>query len=253
MDENIKLFLAQNDDKLDFWKALELYKNHPKAKKNIVKSATTNYKRRAIAQRIIYELEKITGYKKYTNRVAVFNTQKETIPTITTYQPFAFETDYENLPKKIQNLVIKKGQLYNELDKLKKDLAKTGKANDPATIEYRKMLIAKMQVANKEIINIHNALKSFDNSDQTITNTKTDKNENPIEYDFTEENYYKLKDELTLLRSAVARQIKRAEETKNQTIKIKNLKKAEEGKIRINEIETYLKAINAKNANKKEK
>jgi len=258
INEKIKAYLAQ--DEMEFFQGLELYENHPDAKKNLTINFRQNYNKGIMHNRLINELERITS-ADYTNRNAIFrhgpaNIPFETIKKTKEQAPadFDYKIKFEDLPEELKEKVILKGQLYSELEKSKKELAALGDSNDEETVGKRQDIYKSMREMSDHIIAIHHILKSFENGSsddnpetKELTETHSEGNKETYEnsfphleteFNYLEMGYYKRKDLLIKLRSSVPKQEQRANSSKPD-IKKKNLEKAALGREMIAVLEKY--------------
>jgi len=166
LDQQIKEYLKQ--DKPDYFVGLELYAKHTKARKNVIKTCELRSKHGSQQQKIIYELERCIGAKKYSGRKAVvkempqvpFNIIKET--TKEAPEDYNYSVKYEDLPEDLKKLVIEKGEAYNKLNMLKKEVAATKTKNDEKSVAFRQQKYAEMQKLSERIKEIHGYLTEFE-------------------------------------------------------------------------------------------
>jgi len=251
-NEKIKLFLAKPNKELDYWEGLELYKAHPDAKPKNINNFEKSSQMRIMAQKLIYELERLVG-ANYSNRFAVFNNPKQALYNLDAKQPqlenYSYKIAYDDLPESFQALVVEKGKLYTSLEVLKKELVRIGTKNDAESQANRKSKIKQMHEASDRIKEIHAILVRFESpqmeeaEDEESEEASEETSEQKTEFEFTPENKYALKAELSQLRSNVIRQEKRAQDVKNEQKRIENEAKAKAGRERIAAIEEYLKSL----------
>lgn len=172
LHENIQVYLKQKTP--DYWQGVKLYEKHPKARKNIIFNLNDEgkYRKDFMHKKLIAELEEIAGQKQ-TGRKAQLNASKASIEepaTIITQTDqeapvnYEYEVAYENLPENLQQKVIQKGQYYDKLDALKKQMAELGPANNQKVIKQRKTLMTEMRNLSNSIKAIHHELKQYEKS-----------------------------------------------------------------------------------------
>lgn len=166
INNEIKEYLKQ--DNPDYFTGLNLYASHPDARKNIVRTCELRAKHGTQQRKLIYELERCIGAKKYSGKRAIIkempnvpfniikNTEKEAP------QNFEYSVKYEDLPEELQKLVVEKGEAYNKLDKLKKEIAATGTKNDDKSVKFRQEKNVEMQKLSERIKEIHEYLMNFE-------------------------------------------------------------------------------------------
>lgn len=255
LNEKIVDFLAQ--EKPDFFEGLRLYANHPLSKHNLIRNFEQRYNAGIMHEKLIYELEKCIGVEKFSGKRAYLITSMGNVPVkiikdaeIAAPKSFTYKVKFADLPEKLKKLAIEKGQIYVELDKMKKELALIGKANDDESINQRVSIRNKMQDNADKIKSIHAVLLKYDNSKEidlslleidTEINDKENENkeiehenngddpEIDNEYKLSEMNWYAKKDLLRRLQSNVAKQKERAESSKKEATRIENKREAEKG------------------------
>ena len=220
-------------------------------------------------EKLIYELEKLVKVEKLTFRSAVpqkppvklpvnlaINTQSEAPKN------YEYKIPYEKLPEELKKLVVEKGQMYNTMDKSKKELAEIGEVNDDKSVARRKVILEVMHQCSDRVKKIHAILMNFEetlefnqdeieilkeksvggNQGNKVGHDRMDLSEEEVldkEFEFKKMSYWQRKDLLKKLRSSVPRQEKRAEESKKEEVVKKNKEKASLGRKMIAVLEKY--------------
>ncbi len=275
LEDKIKSYLEQTAP--EYFEGVELYEKHTSAKRNVVINFHQRWRVGTMHEKLIYELEKMIGAKKITGRAAILKVKPVNVPFELFQETkeiapdnFKYATKFNDLPEELQKLVVEKGQLYNSLDILKKDLALVGEVNDEKSLAKRKHLMKQMKITSDRIKQIHWLVKTFDNSGEidadqyasltkeavpTLEVVKTDEEnqgnedevvEEPITEEMLEEefkykvlNYWQRKDMLTRLRSSVPRQEDRAKAKGKPELAEKNALKAKLGRKMMEVLEKY--------------
>jgi hypothetical protein len=251
INDKIKTYLAQ--DEPEFFEGLELYQNHPDARKNLIVNFRQNSNHGRIHNKLINELERIVN-AVYTNRNAKYIHSQANVPYKLVEKTkelapenFEYKIAFNDLPKELQEKAIFKGQLYSELEKEKREMANLGDANDEETIAKRQKHLMKMRDMQEGILSIHAILLHYDKTQNYDPSVAIEKEEIPVvndsdelenEFHYKEMGYYKRKDLLIKLRSSVPKQEQRANSSKPE-IKKKNLEKAALGREMIAVLEKY--------------
>jgi len=257
IEDKIKAFLEQ--ESMEYYQGVELYSQHPDAKKNLLINFNQRYNKGSMHEKLVYELEKMVGAAVYSNRATVLGVSQANIPykliketKAEAPENYEYKVKYENLPQELKEKVIEKGQLYTYLGELKKLLAEIGQANDEQSIEARKGIMDKMHVTVDRIKEIHGELMQFEEIgplkgfEAMITEPEVEpvetgsKSINEIpdlidielenEFSYLQMSYYQLKDLLIKLRSAVPKQEQRAKESKKPEVIKSNEQKAQLGR-----------------------
>jgi len=166
LNKQIEDYLKQ--DKPNYFTGLKLYAQHPKARKNVIRTCELRSKHGSQQQKIIYELERCIGAEEYSGRKAIvkempqvpFNIMKETVKEAP--EDYEYSVKYEDLPEDLQKLVIEKGEDYNEMAVLKKEITASGTKNDEKSVMLRQKKGAEMQVLSNRIKEIHDYLMEFE-------------------------------------------------------------------------------------------
>jgi len=254
IEKQIAEFL--NGKTLDYWTAVELYEQHPNARNNIKVNLQQRYRLGAMHEKIVHELETLIGAKP-TFRSTVLGERPTVVPfkivaEVKEIAPenYEYAVAFNDLPKELQYLVAEKGEHYKHLDIAKKALANLGEVNDIKTVAKRKALLKEMHDYAFRIKAIHAYLLAFDPEKGIDADGLTKLYAPPIEEDLDEEeieevigeiteeflekkfqfgamDYYQRKDMLVRLRSTVIKQRERAETSKKEETKQKNIKAAE--------------------------
>jgi hypothetical protein len=270
LENKIRAFLAQ--DSPEYFEGVQLYANHPEAKKTLVLNFNQRFNKGSMHEKLVYELEKLVGAAVYSNRRTVLNHNPANIPyqlvsktKVDAPENYEYKVKFEKLPDQLKKLVIEKGQLYIYLEKLKHEMSKIGTQNDETSIDGRQLIYEKMQTVSQKIKEIHAYLLEFEEKGLVITEPVIDEsvedelvnerrllsgaevtrslliNEMPELIDIELENefaylqmsYYQLKDLLIKLRSAVPKQEQRGKESKKPDVKKTNEEKARLGRLMI--------------------
>jgi len=247
-------------EKLDYWTAVELYEQHPNARNNIKVNLQQRYRLGAMHEKIVHELETLIGAKP-TFRSTVLGERPTVVPfkivaEVKEIAPenYEYAVAFNDLPKELQYLVAEKGEHYKHLDIAKKALANLGEVNDIKTVAKRKALLKEMHDYAFRIKAIHAYLLAFDpekgidadgltklyaqpadeQQEEDFEDDQTDELECEITQELLEKkfqfgamDYYQRKDMLVRLRSTVIKQRERAETSKKEETKQKNIKAAE--------------------------
>jgi hypothetical protein len=260
IEDKIKAFLAQESP--EYFAGVELYEQHPEAKKNLIINFRQRYNKGSMHEKLVYELEKMIGAQVYSNRSTVLGGSPANIPykliketKAEAPENYEYKVKYENLPEELKKKVIEKGQLYTYLEKLKLLLAEVGQANDEKSIESRKVIMDRMHDTVDRIKEIHTELMQFEEVGtfqgfESIISSKgveipIPKLDKPLpiseipdlidielenEFSYLQMSYYQLKDLLIKLRSAVPKQEQRAKESKKPDVIKSNEQKAQLGR-----------------------
>jgi len=256
LNKKISDYLAQETP--EYFEGVTLYNQHPGAKNNLMNTFKVNFNKAVAQEKIINELEKLTGVAKYTNRRAVLNQSIADIPhqLFTRKQNHApanydYKVKFKNLPRDLQVKVIEKGQLYTKLEMQKKDLADIGTSNDEQSINKRGALVEEMQETSNRIKEIHREVLQYEEKGVIVLENEADTSTGSVagaepttidqfpdlidvelenEFAYMQMSYYQLKDLLVKLRSSVAKQEQRASESTKPEVKQKNTEKAALGR-----------------------
>lgn len=265
IDEKIEAYL--NQDNPGYWEGVELYSDHPSARRNIVINLNQAWNKQFMHEKLISELETVVGIEKHSGKLAVLEHRPGNIPVKIIDKAkeaappdYEYKVKFEKLPDELKTLVVEKGQLYTALTIKKKDLAEIGEVNDDQSIAKRKVILKDMHKMVDRIKGIHQILIGFDKdrnfdkdyfqgfmrqvvggSTMEIGQEKELSDEQLLdaEFGFVKMDYYQRKDLLVRLRSAVIKQEQRAQETNKPNIVEKNKQKAELGRKMIALLEQY--------------
>jgi hypothetical protein len=261
-EKNDKIRAYLNQESPEYWEGVELYTNHPDARKNIVISLNQQSNKGFMHEKLIYELENIAGIAVHSNRSSVMTHRAAVIPykivdevKLAAPVNYEYKTKLEKLPQELKSLVIEKGQLYGVLEESKKELAKIGQENDEKSIDLRNGILRIMQDVVIKIKNIHLILIRYDETSEIVLedlSTFYEKSDEVIdlsnaseedildnEFKFKKMDHYQKKDLLVRLRSSVVKQEQRAAESKKPDVVKKNSEKAELGRKMIAWLEKY--------------
>ncbi|MEA1971979.1 MAG: hypothetical protein U9N34_01580 [Candidatus Cloacimonadota bacterium] len=176
-NKNEIIFDFLKKEELPFHEALEIYSSHPKSKRNIVLASEQRYRHGSTHKKIVYELEKIAGVKKFSGRSTVLKESPKNAPfriikdtEKVASKSFEYKIKFDDLPEDKQQLVIEKSDLYNKMDIYKKKLNVSGKKNDDDSIMKRQKLRAEMQQMSNRIKLIHKILRAFDKGEEIVDN-----------------------------------------------------------------------------------
>jgi len=267
LDKKIQDFLLQENP--EYWEGVELYTAHPKSRQNIVVNLNQKWDKGFMHEKLITELENCIGIVAHSNKKALLKHRAAVIPykmidDAKAVAPVNYEyrIKLDKLPAELKALVIEKGQLYNALEKGKKELANVGQANDDQSVAKRMVILKTMKTQIDKIKSIHSLLVNYDNTrtfsagELEILNAKAaggtteveqfeddlnDDQKLEIEFKYLNMNYYQRKDLLVKLRSSVPKQEQRAAETNKEDVKKKNTEKAMLGRKMIALLENYFK------------
>ena len=267
LEESIRAYLAQ--DEMEYFEGCQLYASHPSARRGVVINLEQRHEKPTMHEKLIYELEKLVKVEKLTFRSAVpqkppvklpvnlaINTQSEAPKN------YEYKIPYEKLPEELKKLVVEKGQMYNTMDKSKKELAEIGEVNDDKSVARRKVILEVMHQCSDRVKKIHAILMNFEetlefnqdeieilkeksvggNQGNKVGHDRMDLSEEEVldkEFEFKKMSYWQRKDLLKKLRSSVPRQEKRAEESKKEEVVKKNKEKASLGRKMIAVLEKY--------------
>ena len=267
LEESIRAYLAQ--DEMEYFEGCQLYASHPSARRGVVINLEQRHEKPTMHEKLIYELEKLVKVEKLTFRSAVpqkppvklpvnlaINTQSEAPKN------YEYKIPYEKLPEELKKLVVEKGQMYNTMDKSKKELAEIGEVNDDKSVARRKVILEVMHQCSDRVKKIHAILMNFEetlefnqdeieilkeksvggNQGNKVGHDRMDLSEEEVldkEFEFKKVSYWQRKDLLKKLRSSVPRQEKRAEESKKEEVVKKNKEKASLGRKMIAVLEKY--------------
>ena len=267
LEESIRAYLAQ--DEMEYFEGCQLYASHPSARRGVVINLEQRHEKPTMHEKLIYELEKLVKVEKLTFRSAVpqkppvklpvnlaINTQSEAPKN------YEYKIPYEKLPEELKKLVVEKGQMYNTMDKSKKELAEIGEVNDDKSVARRKVILEEMHQCSDRVKKIHAILMNFEetlefnqdeieilkeksvggNQGNKVGHDRMDLSEEEVldkEFEFKKMSYWQRKDLLKKLRSSVPRQEKRAEESKKEEVVKKNKEKASLGRKMIAVLEKY--------------
>lgn len=250
LENKIRAFLEE--DSPEYFKGVELYEQHPEAKKNLMINFRQRYNKGSMHEKLVYELEKMVGAAVYSNKRTVLEHNPANIPykliektKVEAPVNYEYKVKYENLPEDLKKKVIQKGQLYYQLENLKDQLAKIGQKNDEGSIDLRQPIMQQMHKTVDTIKEIHAELMQYDEKGIVIAKPEieTVKKDIPIsenadyidvelenEFAYMQMSYYQLKDLLVKLRSSVVKQEQRIQENINPKLKNKNIEKAKLGR-----------------------
>ncbi len=68
LNKKIKEYIQS--EKPDYWKGVELYQEHPKAKQNVLITMNNRWRKTVQHEKLIYELEKLIGIEKHSGKKA---------------------------------------------------------------------------------------------------------------------------------------------------------------------------------------
>lgn len=261
MDEKtlaIVEFLKQEE--LPFHEALRLYSQHPNARRNVVTTTERRFRHSTTHEKIVYELEKIASYDKFSGRKTVLkespiNTHHRIIKETELKAPsnFEYKIKFEDLPKDKQALVIEKGKLYDAREIAKKEMGAVGTGNDDASVQKRQALRADIKSKSDRIVEIHQILVAYDNGEEKEQEPAKkvvipdNSPESILEKEF---RYSKMNDAekkllLKKLQSDASKQRDRANTSKKETTREKNAKLAAQNEKLIEFIQNDLDAVSA--------
>ncbi len=175
LKQQIKDWVKQEEP--DYWQGVELYSQHPQAKKNLIINLNQRWNKEIMHFKLLSEMERLAGVKKYTQRKAKLNERPQNVPVkIVTKteeeapQNFEYKIKYNDLPEELKKMVIEKGQLYNALQVNKKKLANIGEANDDKSVAKRTVILRDMQRQADRIKKIHSLLLKFEENNAFAPN-----------------------------------------------------------------------------------
>lgn len=252
LEKKIKDYLSKEN--LPYWEGVELYSEHPSARRNIIINLNQIWNKEIMHTKLVYELECLVGIEIKSNRKSFLEEKPANVPytlidktKVEAPVNYEYKVKFEKLPDDLKALVIEKGQLYNHLELKKKELAAIGQVNDDKSVAKRQIILKDMHRMSDKIKFIHALLVKFDESGkyeageieqlkkQSVggSNQEPERSDEEIlenEFKYLGMDYFKRKDLLTRLRSSVVKQEQRAEESDKKEIKEKNLQKAALGR-----------------------
>jgi len=229
-----------NQEVMGFHEGLKLYMEHPDSKRNIVLALEKNHRHSSAHRKLVYKLEQIAGVKKFSGRQTVLKGSPQNVPFRIVKstekeapKTFEYKTKLSEMPDNLKALVIEKGELYDSLDKQKKEIGAIGQKNDDASIMKRQQSLAEMQIKSNRIKEIHKILQDFDKTGKAedVRNESTDDStpEGILEHDYNFRNLNDAEKKLLVkkLQSDVAKQKARSETSKKEATRKKNADLAE--------------------------
>jgi hypothetical protein len=255
LNQKIEKFLAS--EKMSFSEGLMLYVGHPEHKKGVAKAIEHNYRHKSAHEKLVYELERCIGAKNYTNRATVITESLTVIPQkmiAATEKVAPSNFDYalkaEDMSDYQKAMVIEKGQLYNQLQIKKKELASFGSDNSERAVEKRQEIRAQMVAITDRIKSIHGLLQEKELLVPEAENSEeiSPKSMLSIPDELAGFNLEKISDaEKKLLlkqtQSNVAKQLERAESSKKEETREENARAAERGQMLIDWLKRYFEQI----------
>lgn len=263
LTQKISEYLQQEQP--DYWTGVKLYEKHPQAKRNVVVNLNDEgkYRKNFMHKKLIAELEKITG-NQLTGRAAQLNASKASVDepanliTDTNKEApadYEYNVPYEELPEHLQNKVLQKGQYYDRLDALKKQMAELGPANNDKAQKQRRKLMTEMRNLSNSIKAIHQELIAYEeNGEQQSEESEEEDKQPQSEKEFS---YLTKEDRKLFMHLEAEEELERLEDFNNFKRQIPEMSEAELQntlqKLRIKHSKQKKAADNAKKENTREK
>ncbi len=261
INTKIEEFLAQ--ETMSFWEGLDLYSQHREHKKNVAIALEQRHKYSTSHEKLVYELEKLVGVKKYTNRKTVLTESANSLPFAVIKETvkkapenFEYKIKFKDLPEELKPLAIEKGELYNKQKQLKVAIGRSGQKNDNKTVAERQELRAELVTISERIVAIHNILKNYDENqeiDLSSLNIEEGSEEDDIiavantheevtaKYELNDLSWAEKKLLLKKTQSNVLKQTKRAETAKTEKSRLANAEKAKESQMLLDILDSFFK------------